>query len=370
MSSPPDAKRRHKEGQKNAAEALAHSQTVEKMDLEIVKVENEIAANASSFENCRRLMALGVSSSVAQKQTKQMDELLDKLRQLKETRQEVIDKRYMSLDVHTKIEEDERKPSAVKIGCIGGCKNTIYAPRQCAVICVDCGTICQDMRCDQDNIACAMEKNGNRADAPRRRSGGYKPPNHFAEIVGHFQGVRGSTAPTAVIERLHQYCRRYKYEDHSITPKVVKFFLKRMQQEENNRHRVALCTNPADKLKRYTDYYKSAPEISYKLSGIPPPYMSPMQEDRVLVLFPLVIAAYKTSPRYVSKMSTKVNSIKKTPNNPNYSFVFYKLCQVLGYDEFLPYIPLPKSTQSIDENDCATWKHVCEVNGWQYFPTR
>lgn len=161
-----------------------------------------------------------------------------------------------------------------------------------------------------------------------------------------------------------------QYEPREITPSVVRFFLRRMQQEENNRHANAVSKNPNDRLRRFTDFYRSAPEMAYRLSGIPPPYMSPMQEDRVTALFPLVIAAYRTSPRYLKRMQNRDDCIKKFPNNPNYSLVFYKLCQLLGFDEFLPFISLPKSTDNVDENDTMAWMHICKVNGWQYIPTR
>jgi hypothetical protein len=151
---------------------------------------------------------------------------------------------------------------------------------------------------------------------------------------------------------------------------VARFFLRRMQQEENLRHSHAKLTNRKDKLKRFTDYYKHVPEISFRLSGVPPPYMTPMQEEKVKYLFPLVIAAYKTSPRYKKHLGPRENRIKQVPNNPNNHWVFYKLCQKLGYNEFLPYIPLSKNSDNIDENDDLAWKHICNVFGWEYMPTK
>jgi hypothetical protein len=246
-----------------------------------------------------------------------------------------------------------------------------------------------------------MGKFGEKVDPPRRRSGGYKAPNHFAETVGYFQGVRNYNASPDILEKLKEYTKRYRYEPKDVTPQVLRFFLRRMQQNENNRHANAISKNgEKDRLIRYTDFYRSAPEMSYRISGIPPPYMSPMQEDRVLALFPKIIAAYKTSPRYLRRLhqrslciaktsnhqrslshcdddvrySRKIhapsNCVKKYPNNPNYLFAFYKICQLLGYDEFLPYIALPKGTDNIDDNDMEAWKHICNVNGWPYIPTR
>jgi hypothetical protein len=384
---------------------------IDKLGAEIDRIEKEIKDNASLYEECRHVLSLGVTSLVAVEQTKKMDDLMQELKRLKEERQKAINEKDAHLVMYiqgnekavvTEAVRDERakrakyhplskekrteaaevehrmdsirkekeKHRANSANCPSNCKNLVEDRASCVLLCPDCGYVYEDRRCDSENPLCTMGKFGEYADVPRRRSGGYKPPNHFAEIVGHFQGTRVSTAPPEIIERVKDFCFRYKYEPREITPAVVRFFLRRMQQEENNRHANALAKDPKDRLRRFTDFYRSAPEMAYRLSGIPPPYMSPMQEDRVTALFPLVIAAYKTSPRYLRRMQNRTDCIKKFPNNPNYSLVFYKECQLLGYDEFLQFIPLPKSTDNILDNDTMAWKHICEVNGWQYIPTR
>jgi rubrerythrin len=384
---------------------------IDNIGADIDRIEKEIKDDASSYEECRRILSLGVTSLMAMEQTQKMDALMQELKRLKEERQKAINKKDshlvmflqgddkavlteevrderairakyhpMSKEPRTETAEIDRRMAlkyeerkshrANSANCPSHCKELVEDHVGCVLLCPDCGYVYEDQRCNPENPVCTMGKFGEHADVPRRRSGGYKPPNHFAEIVGHFQGTRSSTAPPEIIERVKDFCFRYKYEPREISPAVVRFFLRRMQQEENNRHENALARNPRDRLRRFTDFYRSAPEMAYRLSGIPPPYMSPMQEDRVTALFPLVIAAYKTSPRYLRRMQDRTDCIKKFPNNPNYSLVFYKECQLLGYDEFLQFIPLPKSTDNIDDNDTMAWKHICDVNGWQYIPTR
>jgi hypothetical protein len=98
--------------------------------------------------------------------------------------------------------------------------------------------------------------------------------------------------------------------------------------------------------------------------------MTPMQKEKIMGLFPLVTAAYKTSPRYLERMADRTGRVKKEPNCMNNLYELFKLCQLLAYDEFLPYISLPRSTECIDSNDELGWKHICSVYGWQYIPTR
>lgn len=392
---------------------------IQSMDAQIAGLEADIKNNAQEYQECRKIMLMGVVSLKASEQIARMNALMAKLKEMKANRREIIKKREMHLtslfngeeraivleevrqkrakrrrlyprdkEVFTEEQEtvialnDKMSKKVVfrvnSANCPGGCLNIVDDTKECVQVCKDCGWIYGDIRCDSENPLCSAPKYGEQIDVPRRRSGGYKPPTHFAEIVGHFQGNRSSLTPADIIEKIKWYCKRYHYKDHEITPQVARFFLRRMQQEENNRHANAVHRDPRDKLRRFTDYYKHAPEISYRLSGIPPPYMTPMQEDRVISLFPYVIAAYKTCPRYKTRLQKKKENPNerpngkpdKTPNNPNYLLVFYKLCQLLGYNEFLPYIPLPKNTDNIDDNDEHAWKYICKKYNWQYIETR
>jgi hypothetical protein len=384
---------------------------IEGLQKDIGRIESEIRENKAQFEECRRILSLGVASLEALKQTNRMKELFKTLREKKTERDSAIckyenhlsglsrgdeedvileevreqrakrrrlyprDKESMSdqQEVDKKLADMSNQKAASSPfapNCPAQCATLKEDTKDCCVVCTACGTVYRKDNCDSSNPLCTAGKFGEQTDVPRRRSGGYKPPTHFAEIIGHFQGNRSSQTPTDIMDNIKLFCDRYHYKSHEITPGVARFFLRRMQQEENNRHAHALVKDSKDKLRRFTDYYKHAPEIAYRLSGIPPPYMMPMQEEKVMQLFPYVIAAYKTSPRYLNRLKNRTGRIKPSPNNPNYLFVFYKLCQKLGYNEFLPYIPLPKSTDNIDDNDLEAWKHICDTYGWQYIPTR
>jgi len=212
------------------------------------------------------------------------------------------------------------------------------------LVCHSCGVCCeQPPNCDAQHTSFG---NMNRE---WRSGGGYRPLNHFCEIIMQFQGKRRSSAPDEIYELIRKDCERYHLERSQITPSVIRHYLK---QRGLNMH------------------YKHCAELSYRLSGIPPPYMTPMQEERIMKLYPLVVAAYQTSPRYLERMVRRNGRMKVNPNNMNCFYVFYKLCQLLGYTEFLPYIPLPKSQAGIDDNDENGWRHICKVHGWKYMPTR
>ena len=374
---------------------------IDKISIEIKGLESQIEVNAQKYEESRQILAMGVFSIIAKEQVTKMDQCMEKLTLLKKQRAEAIENKNVHLlgvingDVRETALEEVREMRAKlkrlhphdvsrsetedlslhmdKTGrsfkdvnrtnqdkCPGKCKSLITDLRRNVYVCTDCKFV-YEMPKEQVLVGPMQYMS--------TETSGYKPLGHLCEIISHFQGNKRVTAPEDIINKIKRFCTRYKYKKHEIAPKVVRMFLKRMQQDENNRHRHEMIKNKRDKLKRYTDHYKQATEISHRLSGIPPPYLTPMQEDNILNLFPYVIAAYKTSPRYKKRLANREGRIKPTPNNPNYLLIFFKECQLLGYDELLPYISLPKNPENIFDNDTMAWKHICTTYGWPYIPT-
>jgi hypothetical protein len=311
-------------------------------------------------------MMSGIVSYEGIRARDKIDNLTTKLNTLRGDREKAITK--MDEVIHNAI-----KPIPIEtkdkdgLYCKGGCKNLMYDSISYVDICEDCGAI-YDHRLDNtiDNFAFGDVHFDL---MPRRRGGGYKPPNHFAEILAQFQGKRRSCAPVHIVDMIGEYCKRYHIPTHKITPLVVRSILKQKQQEETATYRWAK-KKPDKPFCKYTDYYKHTPEIAWRLSGIPPPYMTPTQQDKVIAQFPLAVAAYRTSPRYLTRKANRNGRKKEEPNVLNYFFMLYKLCQLLGYDEFLPYIALPKSLANIEDCDQNGWKSICVTNNWCYIATR
>jgi hypothetical protein len=356
------------------APPLTAPQQIIALTAEIDSLEKEIAARVEEFKSVRVQMLAGITSFQGTQVKEKIEELTAKLGRLKVARSEAFVRVDEICGDASSKQRKEYNPSAyvTEGGCPGGCYegNLSYWQEGCVDTCTACGSVYPRLDNSMEGVNFADLKF---MDFPRRRSGGYKPPNHYAEIISQFQGKRRASAPQDVVDVVADYCKRYGFEKHKITPQIVRMFLKQKQQEETTFRKyskVKPAMTPGTPVRKYTDYYKHCPEIAWRLSGIPPPYMTPSQEDRIIALFPLVVEAYKTSPRYLKRKADRTNRKKANPNLLNYCYVLFKLAQLLGYDEFLPYIALPKSTANIDENDEAGWKHICDVNGWQYIPTR
>lgn len=366
---------------------------------EINKLELDISSCATEFQKVRLSMLTGILSYEGIQARDKIEQLTSKLGDLRKQREAAISKVDAAIfeNIHKRREaEDEAKrkikeetegappvkkrrhttvdgeeyeeetEAEIKV-CKGGCQHLIYDTSAYVDICEDCGAV-YDHRLD-----CTPE-HFSFGDVhfdiiPRRRGGGYKPPNHFAEILAQFQGKRRSCAPLNIVNMIDDYCKRYHIKTHKITPLVVRQILKQKQQEETAVFKWAK-KKPEKGFTKYTDYYKHTPEIAWRLSGIPPPYMTPSQQDKIIALFPLAVAAYRNSPRYQTRKANRNGRKKEEPNVLNYFYMLYKLCQMVGYEEFLPYIPLPKSLANIEDCDQNGWKFVCKENHWQYIPTR
>ena len=337
---------------------------------EIRDLEMEIKKHAAKFETVRAEMLSGIVSHDGVSAKQVTDQLIEMLSKLKKEHSDVLAR--VDRAAIDRIISDGSAPVTARGDdnrCVGGCDpiNISVDSVGRVDVCTKCHTT-YDRRLD-DTVA-GLPYGDMHPGENSGRIGGYKPPNHFAEIVAQFQGKRRAAAPQPVVDRIGAMCTRYHIMKYKITPDVCRLFLKQMQQEQAAQRKFNRKTAP-EKMKKFTDYYKHCPEIAYRLSGIPPPYMTPMQENRVFALFPMVVAGYKTSPRFLSRKKEKKNrKTRDDPNNMNYYYVYYKECQTLGYDEFLPYIPLPKSLANIDDNDQNGWKHCCVKYGWAYTPTR
>lgn len=368
LPKPPPAKR----GRKKPVVLLTPDEQLAAIDKDIARIELEIKKQTARFEIIRAEMMTGIVSHngvTAKSASDQLTTILSKLQQ--ERQRALLDSDRYAIE---KVISNQKQPPPSKTVeeihgfCKNGCDpNDLRAGSDYVDVCVKCHRT-YDHRLDNGvgNTSFSDYHPGEGVG----RVGGYKPPNHFAEIVSQFQGKRRACAPIEVVNKIEKMCIRYKIAKHKITPDIVRMFLKQMQQEQATIRKYSRKT-VSDHYKKYTDYYKHCPEIAHRLSGIPPPWMTPMQEDRVAALFLQVVQGYKTSPRYlIRKKDRKNRKTRDEPNNMNYLYVFYKLCQLLGYECFLPYIPLPKSLNNIDDNDENGWKHICNLYGWAYTPTR
>lgn len=162
----------------------------------------------------------------------------------------------------------------------------------------------------------------------------YKRINHFKEILAQFQGKETTQIPEDVIENIKLQIKKERISVSQITNNKTKEILKKLG---------------------YNKYYEHIPFIKDKL-GIKPPVMSQDLEETLCNLFIELQSPYsKFCP------NDRVNFL-------NYYYTAYKLCELLGENQYLQHFPLLKDQEKRIEQD-AIWKQICEELDWEFFPT-
>ena len=162
----------------------------------------------------------------------------------------------------------------------------------------------------------------------------YKKINHFKEILSQFQGKETTQIPPEVIENIKLQIKKERIDLTQITNNKTKEILKKLG---------------------YNKYYEHIPFIKDKL-GIRPPIMSQELEETLCNLFIELQSPYsKFCP------DDRVNFL-------NYYYTAYKLCELLGEDNYLPFFPMLKDKEKRIEQD-TIWKKICEELDWEFIHT-
>ena len=162
----------------------------------------------------------------------------------------------------------------------------------------------------------------------------YKRINHFREVIAQFQAKETTQIPDEVLENIKLQIKKERIGLEQITNKRAKEILKRLG---------------------YNKYYEHIPFIKDKL-GIKPPIMTPELEDTLCNLFMDIQAPYA---KYCPE--DRVNFL-------NYYYTVYKLCELLGQNQFLPFFPMLKDREKRIEQD-EIWRKICDELDWEFIPT-
>ena len=104
-----------------------------------------------------------------------------------------------------------------------------------------------------------------------------------------------------------------------------------------------------------SDWYNHVAYILNKL-GVPPPIMSPKLEETLFNLFNETQEPYE---RHCP--DDRVNFL-------HYSYVGYKLCELLNEHRYLPLFRMLQDRQKLNEQD-VIWKKICKDLDWKFIRT-
>ena len=167
----------------------------------------------------------------------------------------------------------------------------------------------------------------------------YDRKNHFQECLNQLQAKENTTIPPHIIKDLAIEFKKYNIVDRKLfTNSLVQSYLKKL---------------------KYNKYYEHIPTIINDFCGLKAPKLTPELEQQLKIMFDEIQPPFE-------KYSKIVCPLRK--NFLNYNYTFYKMCQLLGKDEFLNYFPLLKNRERLYEHDLI-WKGICTDLLWEYIPS-
>jgi hypothetical protein len=162
----------------------------------------------------------------------------------------------------------------------------------------------------------------------------YKRINHFREILAQFQAKETTQISDELIEKIRSQIAKERIDLLNLTNSKTKNILKKLGLNK---------------------YYEHIPFIKDRL-GIKPPIMTPDLEEKLCSLFLEIQRPYsRCCPDH------RVNFL-------NYYYTIYKLCEMLGQNQFLPYFPMLKDREKRIEQD-EIWKKICKELDWRFIAT-
>jgi hypothetical protein len=108
---------------------------------------------------------------------------------------------------------------------------------------------------------------------------------------------------------------------------------------------------------KFSAYYEHAPKIVERITGVPP--LTPKQEAKLQEFLFRLEPAFEACPKHIK--GSHVNFL-------HYSYVIYKLYELLGYRELLPTLLLLKSKARHMQHDLV-WSFMMSYLGLPFYQT-
>ena len=159
----------------------------------------------------------------------------------------------------------------------------------------------------------------------------YKRYTHFCDCLANIQGKESVKVSEEVINTIIREIVHEKMENS--LEKLIEADIKRYLKKH-----------------RKLRYYNHATQILYRITNIPPLQMTPIMEEKLKIMFLQI-----QEPFEIFKGKNRSNFF-------SYSYIIYKFCQLLEYNEFLPKLKLYKDRLKLYEHD-KIWKKICEHLG-------
>lgn len=196
------------------------------------------------------------------------------------------------------------------------------------MVCIQCGQL------ENNLIECDINKN--LLNDCYGKSSIYQRKNHFKEWLNQLQARETIEIPQDVIDKIIVELKNNNIKNlATIETTLIKKILKK-----NN----------------LSKYYENSFHIIYLINGLQPPILTIHIEKKLIEYFKMI-----EEPFQIYKKKERKNILR-------YSYILYKLCELLELDEFLSCFSLLKNRNKLMEQD-QIWKMICNHLNWEFIPS-
>lgn len=160
----------------------------------------------------------------------------------------------------------------------------------------------------------------------------YKRINHFNEWLAQFQAKESTEIPEEVFENIQGQIKKERIQPSSLNRSKIREILKKL---------------------KYNSYYEHVPHILSRLNGHTAPVMDREMEEKLRYLFKEIQPSFQK------------HCPAERSNFLSYSYVLYKLCELLDLDNFLHCFPLLKNRDKLYAQD-KIWEKICKDLKWEF----
>lgn len=214
-----------------------------------------------------------------------------------------------------------------------GCKSDLLVDPQLSIlVCSDCGLCVPNLETSERNLSYDQEQHMQRVTLYA-----YKRSNHMLDWVQSAGGTENTEIPAHVLDALRAELRKDRVtKSDQITQRRIRAYLKKLN---------------------FTDLYDHATHITQLLNGQTAPKFSPELTQRLLAMFNAIQEPFDRHKHVVGRN-----------NSLSYSYLLYKICELLGEDDHLEHFSLLKCPQKLWLCD-QVWQLICKDLLWEFIPT-
>ena len=221
--------------------------------------------------------------------------------------------------------------SAMETTCKTCQGRLVHDTAESSLICTSCGSSHQFLEGSVRNL-----NYNEQLELSSKRTFTYKRISHFIETLSSAQGKQRTMVPDSVIASVQQEMKKHRLSESTLSSDHVRQFLKRIGQPK---------------------YYESSRYIVNTIRGRNEYEIPRDVEEKLIRMFVKIQTSFERL------------GVKGRTNFLRYTYVIYKMLEILGETEYMKLFPLLKSSAKIAQHD-VIWRSICNDVGWEFRPTR